>query len=69
MPCVESMVITTKFIGMKATRNMSTHNVGIRLGTSNIVHIRDAIDEKPTMQKPLDTRLPAKAARMYHLYS
>lgn len=67
IPWVESIVITTKFIGINAIRYKRTQRVGTNVGVSKIAQIRAAIDEKPTMQKPLEIRFPANAIIMYHL--
>ena len=54
---------------MKATKKMRTHKVGRIEGISKIVQSNAAMGEKPTMQNPLDMRLPAKATRRNHLKS
>ena len=61
--------MTTKFIGIKAIRKIKTHRVGTNDGVSKIVTIKEATEEKPTIQNPLEIRLPAKAIRRYHLKS
>lgn len=41
--------------------------MGITVDISNITQSKAAIEENPTMQNPLDMRLPANAARIIHL--